>query len=536
MIGRFRVTVPLLVFLFSLQLTGLVVYTAYKVQLRYNRTMLENLADQQTMTLQQFVDSDIHFIGSAANFFRSSSSDDWCHFHTFAEEALKGSQSLIALQWLVKVEPEQAESFSVQMRQRFPEFTLFTLLPESGQVQYGFGSEQEAKYILSDIYPLNDDNQKLLGFYSARQRFKLIQEDIVTHRRPNVSDKVRLLQDGFEPLIDKDGILVYHPVFSAEDERTLQGIMVGVVRLSTYVEKLVQLSAMDNLNMRLIDTGFSSEDNPILYQSSTWRENEQEGLLVARNLVFPNRDWVIEFALYESVTVREWWVLLGLGLGGATISFLLSYILRMQMKEKQHLTEMIEERTAELRYLVEHDSLTKLYSRHFFNQRLCKKLDGKQLFTLVSFDVDRFKQINDSYGHLAGDYALDHVARAVEQQLNHADTFARFGGDEFAILSSVTEVNELYEYLERIRNAVASQPFVVNSEVQLTLTISVGASVNCGYSEPEILQSVDDQLYLSKSKGRNRVSIAEQCCKVESKYAFNSGRMSAPTLQQKSSQ
>lgn len=69
MIGRFRVTVPLLVFLFSLQLTGLVVYTAYKVQLRYNRTMLENLADQQTMTLQQFVDSDIHFIGSAANFF-----------------------------------------------------------------------------------------------------------------------------------------------------------------------------------------------------------------------------------------------------------------------------------------------------------------------------------------------------------------------------------------------------------------------------------------------------------------------------------
>jgi len=74
MIGRFRVTVPLLVFLFSLQLTGLVVYTAYKVQLRYNRTMLENLADQQTMTLQQFVDGDIHFIGSAANFFRSSSS------------------------------------------------------------------------------------------------------------------------------------------------------------------------------------------------------------------------------------------------------------------------------------------------------------------------------------------------------------------------------------------------------------------------------------------------------------------------------
>lgn len=519
-----RVIVPLLTLLFSLLLTGFVVYTAYSLQLRHNRTLLENLADRQTMALQQFINSDIHFIGSVANFFRSSSIDDWTRFYTFAEETLKGSQSLIALQWLVKVEPPQADAFAAQMQQRFPEFTLYTV-PNTGEIKYGLGSDDQAKYVLSDVYPLDYDNRKLLGFYSERERFKLILTDIFANRRPNVSDKVRLLQDGIDKSIAKDGILVYHPVFSSEDESSLLGVMVGVVRLSTYFDKLVQLSLMEqDLYMRVSDTGFDSEDSPILYQSPMWRADE--GLKIERKLVLPNRDWVLEFELHQPINHSEQWVLLGLGLGGVIISFLLSYIMRMQLEEKQRLTDMIDERTAELRYLVEHDGLTNIYNRHFFSQHMCKMLDEKQSFTLISFDIDRFKQINDSYGHLAGDCALTHVVNVVKKELAESDIFARFGGDEFAILSSVTDKVALISYLERIRKVVETEPLMLNAETQLTLTISIGASINCDYSEPEILQSVDDQLYLSKSKGRNRVSIAQQCSKVESNYAFISGRMS----------
>ncbi|EGR4175612.1 diguanylate cyclase [Vibrio cholerae] len=523
MLKHVRVIVPLLVLLFSLLLTVFVVYTAYTLQLRHNRTVLETLADRQTMVLQQFVNSDIHYIGSAANFFRSSTTDDWFRFHTFAQETLKGSQSLIALQWLVKVEPPQVDAFIQQMRKRFPEFTLFTV-PEADQIRYGFGSDIEAKYVLSDVYPLNHYNRKLLGFYSERERFKRILADIVSNRRPNVSDKLRLLQDGIGPSVPKDGMLVFHPVFSAEDDRSLLGVMVGVVRLSTYFDKLMEISVMEqDLDMRVIDTGFDSEDSPILYQSALWRADG--GLKIERKLVLPNRDWVLEFQLHQPINYSEEWTLFGLGFGGITISFLLAYIVRMQLEEKQRLTDMIEERTAELRYLVEHDSLTNIYNRRFFSQHLCKMLDEKQSFTLISFDIDRFKQINDSYGHLAGDYALTHVVDVVKKELVESDIFARFGGDEFAILSSVTDETALYTYLERIRKVVEAEPVMLNSETPLTLTISIGASINCEYSEPEILQSVDDQLYLSKSKGRNRVSIAQQCSKVESNYAFNSGRM-----------
>lgn len=190
-------------------------------------------------------------------------------------------------------------------------------------------------------------------------------------------------------------------LFSSEDDRSLLGVMVGVVRLSTYFEKLVQISVMEqDLDMRVIDTGFDSEDSPVLYQSPMWRADDEPK--IERKLVLPNRDWVLEFELHQPINHSEEWVLLGLGLGGVIISLLLSYIMRMQLEEKQRLTDMIEERTAELRYLVEHDSLTNIYNRRFFSQHLCKMLDEKQSFTLISFDIDRFKQINDSYGHLAG--------------------------------------------------------------------------------------------------------------------------------------
>ncbi|QJY41180.1 hypothetical protein HND97_09530 [Vibrio cholerae] len=80
-------------------------------------------------------------------------------------------------------------------------------------MRYGFGTDDQAKYVLADIYPLNYDNRKLLGFYSERERFKRILTDIVVNRRPNVSDKVRLLQDGIDKSIVKESMLVYHPVF-----------------------------------------------------------------------------------------------------------------------------------------------------------------------------------------------------------------------------------------------------------------------------------------------------------------------------------
>ncbi|EEY98168.1 GGDEF family protein [Vibrio sp. RC586] len=506
----------------SLFLTSVLVYTAYSLQKRYNVTIFENLADRQTQALQQFVESDIHFIGSAANFFQSTSMEDWDHFQSFAAQTIKDSNSLIGLQWMAKVEADQLPEYTQKIQALFPSFLPYTVL-ENGKKTNGYVFSGEPVYVLSDIYPLTEANRDLLGFYSSRERFQEVLNYIMNTGKASISDKVRLLQDGIDKSIKKDGILVYHPVLSSKQDQDLLGVMVGVVRLSAYIDNLVLKTAMEQqLRIQVIDTGFDADDDPILYQSEGWQEGK--GVPMQKRVHLPNRDWIIKYCLLEPLTQNDKWILFGMSLGGVVISLLLSYITRLLIEERVRLEVMLDERTAELRYLVEHDSLTSIYNRRYFNQLLPSMLDASQPFTLVIFDIDHFKQINDSYGHLVGDQALVHVVNLVMQKLKPEDHFVRMGGDEFAILSYVVDGDALSRYLEAIRVKVEQTPLLVKTE-SVGLTVSIGASPNHGMSEFELLHCADTQLYLSKSLGRNQVSIAQQCSNAESNFAVDSGRM-----------
>ncbi|ENM5770129.1 diguanylate cyclase [Vibrio mimicus] len=518
---RFREILPHVVLLSSLLMATLIVYTAYSLQKRYNVTIFENLADRQTQALQQVVESDVHFIGSVANFFQSTSMDDWEHFQSFAAQTVKDSNSLIGLQWMAKVEASRLPKYTQKIRTLFPEFTLYTV-PEDGKKTYGYILNGEPVYVLSDIFPLTPENRDLLGFYSSRERFQHVIDNITNTGKANLSDKVRLLQDGIDRSIKKDGMLVYHPVFDKGNQELL-GVMIGVVRLSVYFDNLVLKTAMEQqLRIQVVDNGFDAEDDPILYQSEGWQEGK--GVPMQKRVHLSNRDWTIKFCLLEPLTQNDRWILFGLSLGGVIISLLLGYITRLLLEEKIRLEVMLDERTAELRYLAEHDSLTGIYNRRSFNNLLSSMLNSGQPFTLVSFDIDCFKQINDSHGHLVGDDALVHVVNLVTQKLLPNDHFVRMGGDEFAILSNVAERETLSSYLESIRATVERNPLAIN-QGSVALTVSIGASINEDLDESELLHSVDAQLYLSKTLGRNRVSIAEQCSKAESNSAVKSGRM-----------
>jgi diguanylate cyclase (GGDEF)-like protein len=128
-------------------------------------------------------------------------------------------------------------------------------------------------------------------------------------------------------------------------------------------------------------------------------------------------------------------------------------------------------------------------------------------------DIDHFKSINDGQGHLAGDAALKEVAQRVEGQIRSMDTAARFGGDELSILLPETTRAEAAHMAERIREAIANEPFTLNPEVSLNLTISIGvAAVAPGRHEPELkvladrlVAEADAALYRAKALGRNRV-------------------------------
>jgi diguanylate cyclase (GGDEF)-like protein len=167
------------------------------------------------------------------------------------------------------------------------------------------------------------------------------------------------------------------------------------------------------------------------------------------------------------------------------------------------------------------DFLTGWHNRRYLHARLKEELvrAQRQGTGVVCFliDLDRFKLVNDQYGHLAGDLALREVAHRVDTQIRGSDAAARFGGDEFVVLAPALNAEQAMTLAERIRTAVCETPIEVVSGVAQVLTVSIGiASVTPMRNESDmktlaesLLAEADAALYRAKQRGRNRVEVAQ---------------------------
>lgn len=152
----------------------------------------------------------------------------------------------------------------------------------------------------------------------------------------------------------------------------------------------------------------------------------------------------------------------------------------------------------------------------FNKKHLLETLDQEFLFakstarelSVIYFDLDFFKKVNDQYGHAAGDYILKEVADVVKAIIRKEDVFCRFGGEEFVILLPNTSAKVAYELAERVRSAVAAHEFTFEKQA-IKQTISLGVSqLNSTMNEPgQLLDDADKKLYSSKQNGRNQVTI-----------------------------
>lgn len=166
------------------------------------------------------------------------------------------------------------------------------------------------------------------------------------------------------------------------------------------------------------------------------------------------------------------------------------------------------------------DFLTGWHNRRYLNARLKEELSRAQRqgtnLTCLIIDLDRFKQINDQYGHLAGDAALREVAHRVDAQIRGSDAAARFGGDEFVVLVPGMSGAQAKALAERIREAVCATPVEVAPGAQVTLTVSIGvAEISISRQESDLkalaerlLSDADAALYRAKQHGRNRAELA----------------------------
>jgi len=173
-------------------------------------------------------------------------------------------------------------------------------------------------------------------------------------------------------------------------------------------------------------------------------------------------------------------------------------------------TEGLEAANAQLRYLATHDALTGLPNRALLEDRIGQAIAlagrGGQPFALMLLDLDRFKSVNDSMGHRAGDELLKEVAQRLRTVVREVDTVARLGGDEFVvILQSATGRTECLQVAERALAALAPTIAVQGVELHATASVGIAFHPEDGDSVTVLLNHADVAMYCAKQRGRNNV-------------------------------
>ncbi len=177
----------------------------------------------------------------------------------------------------------------------------------------------------------------------------------------------------------------------------------------------------------------------------------------------------------------------------------------------QSLLQELAEKNRVLQEMVITDGLTQIYNRRHVMDRLeveiSLALRHQHPLSIIMFDVDHFKNVNDTYGHQVGDQVLTQIAQCVKANIRKTDLVGRYGGEEFLVLLPHTDNLNSREVAEHLRHEVDSLGW---EAAGLTTTISGGVASLEGQSLKELLQEADLLLYQAKTKGRNRICWSEE--------------------------
>jgi len=179
--------------------------------------------------------------------------------------------------------------------------------------------------------------------------------------------------------------------------------------------------------------------------------------------------------------------------------------------EKARLKREIKNAQEKLAMMSIRDELTKLYNRRYFNEVVEKEVSRAARYetdlVICMIDLDYFKKVNDTYGHLAGDMTLSEIAGMLKKCVRQSDLCCRYGGEEFTVIMTNTDIKGAEKVSERFRKMVAHRLFKYNAS-KFHCTVSVGIAAynpELQQSFTELVEAADNALYQAKTQGRNRV-------------------------------
>lgn len=241
-------------------------------------------------------------------------------------------------------------------------------------------------------------------------------------------------------------------------------------------------------NVRLIDDGISRHHCRIRVEGGQVVVED----LASRNGTFCNGERLSHHVLQDGDKLQ---------LGKTTI---------LKFSYHDHLEESFQKQMLESAL---RDGLTGTYNKRYFLDRLDSEikfsLRHKVNLALLMMDLDKFKDVNDTHGHLAGDKVLSTFAKMVQKSIRNEDVFARYGGEEFVIITRAISRPDVYHFADRLRHE-ASQLVIESDGVRIPITVSMGIATipeDPASTPLELIKAADDMLYEAKRGGRNRVII-----------------------------
>ncbi len=182
------------------------------------------------------------------------------------------------------------------------------------------------------------------------------------------------------------------------------------------------------------------------------------------------------------------------------LAFIFSFIVREEIEKQKLIEKAIK------------DHLTKIYNRLYLEEEAVREIEKARRYSypvsLIMFDLDEFKRVNDTFGHSYGDQVLVSFAKLLKSKIRGTDIPVRYGGEEFVVLLPYTFVDEAYHVAERIRKEFENMEFSFNGQkIRLTVSAGVSAGRRGEYSLEELISMADRAMYRAKKEGRNRVEV-----------------------------
>lgn len=188
--------------------------------------------------------------------------------------------------------------------------------------------------------------------------------------------------------------------------------------------------------------------------------------------------------------------------------------LQSALKKQSELNDILLDANSKLDYFASMDGLTSLYNRRFFMKLANSELERARRYnhstTFMMLDLDHFKSINDRYGHMAGDHVLEQVAEILKEESREVDLIGRLGGEEFAIVSPESNLDQASQLAERIRKKLNNTEITFNGNtISITASIGITEIIEKDNQIDAAMSRADYALYRSKDTGRNIVSVIE---------------------------